>query len=63
MGKDSSVILIDLLPVAANNEEDITHSEWIIETQIDRILFLTLSTTDGSPLKGEQLKTLTVHII
>lgn len=61
MGKESSVVLIDLLPEAANNGED--HSEWLVETQHDRILFLTLSTTDGSLLDEEQLRSLTVIIL
>ena len=63
MGKESSIILIDL-PGTDNtyNNED-TYAEWTIETQIDRVLFLTLSTTDGSPLVDKQLQSLTVILI
>ena len=54
MGKESSEIWIDLPEKASNNEEEIFY-EWTIETQHDRILFITLSTTDGSLLNVEQL--------
>jgi len=60
MGKESTVILIDL-PGTVNtyNNKD-TYAEWTIETQIDRVLFLTLSTTDRSPLVDKQFQSLTV---
>ena len=60
IGKESSVLLIDLLPEAANSGQDTTYPEWIIDTQHDRILFMTLSTADGSPLDEEQLQSLMV---
>lgn len=58
MGIENSIVLLDLPP---DSKEDKNSFEWIIETEQDRILLITLSTTDGSQLKEDELKYLTVY--
>ena len=54
------MFLIDLHDA---NEGETNAREWAIETeQKDRILILTISTTDGSPLDQEQLRSLMVSL-